>query len=238
MVRPQQIAPPQGWREAVVLEEGFLAAAPHLNCWNGQLLADWTAENHWLQRAYEKPQQLAIEFCSGNGAWIAERAQAEASYNWLAVERRFDRARKIQSKRYNQNIPNLAVAWGNAEHIVQHLIEEGSVERVFINFPDPWPKKRHHSRRLLLPPFINQLARIMAPQGELCFVTDDCDFAVATQALIDQDHHFENLYADGFVHHIEHYGSSTFEELWRSKGKQIRFHRWMRTQQRWQESHL
>jgi tRNA (guanine-N7-)-methyltransferase len=58
------------------------------------------------------------------------------------------------------------------------MLRPGSIRRVFILFPDPWPKARHHKRRIVEPGNLDQLARVMAPGAELRLATDDPDYAL------------------------------------------------------------
>ena len=223
-MRPQQVSPPEGWREALALEHGCLAMARHLGCWNQQLLPEWSGLDGRLLAAFPKKQPLHVEFCSGNGLWIAERAATHPDINWIAVERRFDRVRQICAKRANQKLDNLLVVWGEAELFSPHFLTDGCVDHIFINFPDPWPKNKHAHKRIMRPDFIAELIRLLRPEGKLAFVTDEEPFAVSTRALLDIEPHLCNCFApDGVRHEWAEYGDSTFEQLWRQKGLQIHY---------------
>lgn len=69
-------------------------------------------------------------------------------------------------------LSNVRVIAHDAVEVLTHAIAAGSFAAVHVFFPDPWPKKRHHKRRLLQPPFIAQLARVLAPAGTLRIATD------------------------------------------------------------------
>jgi tRNA (guanine-N7-)-methyltransferase len=231
-VRPSQIAPPEGWREQIAYEDGMLSIARHLPCWTGGLLPEWGGLQGKFFMSFPKQQPVAIEYCSGNGTWIAAQAKAHPEINWVAVERRFDRVRQICSKRKNEGLPNLAVVWGEAEIFSAHFLTDASIDAVFINFPDPWPKKKHAHKRIMRPDFIEDLQRILKTSGILTFVTDDPDFASSTREIMRVEAGLGNLYPElGYANELPDYGNSTFEALWRSKGKQIFYHRYARLRQ-------
>ena len=81
-----------------------------------------------------------IEYCSGNGDWILEKALQEPEKNWIAVEKRFDRIRKIWAKMKNKSIFNLLIVCGEAFTFTKNYLQANVIEHVYINFPDPWPK--------------------------------------------------------------------------------------------------
>ncbi len=165
---------------------------------------------------------LKVEYCSGNGSWIIERALEDRGSNYLAVEMRFDRARKIWSKLKNRGLSNLFVICGEAATFTSHYLPGGSVSEVFINFPDPFPKRRQAKHRLIGPHFLSQLERVMRPQGKLTFVTDDLPYLeLATASFLEQGGFLALFDPPHFVDQIPHYGSSFFDELWRSKGRKI-----------------
>lgn len=157
----------------------------------------------------------SIEFCSGNGDWIIERALSFPEKYFVAVEMRFDRVRKIWSKMHNCGVKNLLIVCGEARTFVKHHVPDKGVEDVFINFPDPWPKRRHAKHRLMQKSFLDELERILC--GNLTFVTDDDTYLKETQALLDSHPSFEGEVA--LI--LPNYGSSYFERLWREKGKEI-----------------
>src|ERR1700731_3962169 len=86
---------------------------------------------------------ICVEYCSGNGDWILERAKLNPEKNWIAVEKRFDRVQKIWSKLKNRGISNLFVVCGEAFTFTRFYLLNGAIEEVYINFPDPWPKHCH-----------------------------------------------------------------------------------------------
>jgi len=206
-MKPKDLKPPFSWKERRVLFEGSVLYVPE-------------------RLSYEKlelPKFNHIEYCSGNGDWIIEKAEESPDIQWLAVEKRFDRVRKIWSKRENKSIKNLTIACGKAETITKHFLKSGSVEKIFINFPDPWPKDRHAKHRIFQQPFIEQMARILAPGGELICATDDVDYSGQILAEVLGSKQFTSLFDPPIQSKCPGYGGSYFRDLWERLGRQIAF---------------
>jgi tRNA (guanine-N7-)-methyltransferase len=171
----------------------------------------------------ERP--ICLEYCSGNGAWIAAKAQAQPEYNWVAVERKFDRVRKIWAKTTKFQLNNLLMICGEGHRVTHHYLPNGSVHSVFINFPDPWPKQRHAKHRIVQVPFIEEVRRILCKGGTLTMVTDDVPHSQWMIKVLQCIPGFESVFPDPFyVTDYPDYGTSFFEDLWRQKGKAIHYH--------------
>jgi tRNA (guanine-N7-)-methyltransferase len=141
---------------------------------------------------------------------------------------KFKRVRKIWSKIKNLNLMNLVVLCGEAKHATKFYFSDQSVTGIYINFPDPWPKKRHAKNRLIDPSFIHELYRILKPQGKITIVTDDFNYSNEIIRLMSQVTGFTSLYAKGYTLNSEDYGTSYFDTLWRTKGKEIRLHEFIK----------
>lgn len=168
---------------------------------------------------------LRIEYCSGNGAWIAEKAIAHPDINWIAVEKKYSRAKKIGAKAKSHNLKNLMVIYGEAYLASSLYFKSESCEAAYINFPDPWPKRRHAKNRLIQPKFIDQVCRILKQNTLFTLVTDDPEYS--RQMLEEMRAHagFQSFLPEPYYStEYPGYGSSYFEQLWREKGKIIRYH--------------
>ncbi len=164
-----------------------------------------------------------VEYCSGNGAWAAARAADSPDVNWLAVEKKFDRARKIWLKAHNQNLPNLFVVYGDALDFTDHYLQEGSVFAAFVNFPDPWPKDKHAKHRLICPAFLDCLGSVLKLGAAVTLATDNDAYAgQMIEAFFQKKWHsrFEPPY---FKTVWPEYGDSYFKALWESKGLSIKY---------------
>lgn len=167
---------------------------------------------------FEKEQPIFIEYCSGNGQWIEERAKCFPQINWLAVEKRFDRARKIWLKSFKSALSNLFVACAEGLTFTRYYAPKAA--QIFINFPDPWPKRRHAPNRLICPPFLEALANIVAPGGKTICTTDDPQYASQMVKEFERSPLWkvcQNTTAPS------DYGRSFFYDLWLEKGKTIHY---------------
>ncbi|PIS00734.1 MAG: tRNA (guanosine(46)-N7)-methyltransferase TrmB [Chlamydiae bacterium CG10_big_fil_rev_8_21_14_0_10_35_9] len=175
-----------------------------------------------LSTIFQNENACHVEFCSGNGQWIIDKAKNEPDKNWIAVEKRFDRARKIWVKMHNENLSNLFVVLGSAQDFAKYYLRDNLVDGVFVNFPDPWPKKKHAKNRLFQSEFIRDLAAILKPQRTAFIVTDDETYK--GQVI---DHFLENIHfrpefpKPYFINNFEAYGQSFFNDLWVNKGRNI-----------------
>lgn len=168
---------------------------------------------------------VVVEYCSGNGAWIANKAQAHPNLNWVAVEMKFDRVRKIWSKIKNLQLNNLIVVCGEAFMVTSDYFPNESISDVYINFPDPWPKRRHAKNRLIQSAFADELSRILRKGKSLTFVTDDVPYSEWLIEVMVNHQDFTSIYPDPFYSTEDaNYGTSYFDQLWRSKGRAIRYH--------------
>lgn len=179
---------------------------------------------HW-ENLFGNLKPVRIEYCSGNGAWITSCASADPMSNWVAIEKRFDRVQKIWSKMKNNNLENLLAISGEGLLVTKQYFKSESVDEIFINFPDPWPKRKHAKNRIVQKPFVDEMYRILKKKGKVTIVTDDPDYSeIISQEMCPSNRFAPNFPKPHYVHELANYGTSYFEELWRSKGKSIRYH--------------
>jgi len=160
---------------------------------------------------------IHLEYCSGNGEWIADKALENPDINWIGVEIKFERVRQLFSKRHNREIDNLLIVCGEAHTFTREYLPDGSLDAIYINFPDPWPKGRHAKHRLVSPAFAKEVSRALKKDGTATLVTDDKPYFELIQSS----------FATGWTQlqaSLEEYGSSFFDRLWRSLNRTINIH--------------
>ena len=118
----------------------------------------------------EKP--VVFEIGSGKGDFIAAISLTHPEYNYLGIERVKTVAGMMAKKLVDQGNENVKVFPWNAELIFDE-IKEGFVEAIYLNFSDPWPKKKHEKRRLTFIKFLEQYYRILKKGGRLYFKSDN-----------------------------------------------------------------
>jgi tRNA (guanine-N7-)-methyltransferase len=224
-MKPKHLKYPFPWekREPLILDRVFYIPA---NYHEHQLFSfpDWEHPS-----LFGNTNPVHVEYCSGNGTWIAEKALQHPEINWLAVEIQFKRVRKIWSKIQNEKLPNLLVASGDANDLSRYYLRDSSVDAIYINFPDPWPKKRHAKHRIIQPSFINEMNRTIKKNGIITFVTDDPDYSMWTEDHLGRQDGLKTCHPSPYyITELPGYGTSYFENLWREKGKRIHYHQYER----------
>lgn len=159
-----------------------------------------------------------IEFCSGNGQWIVDRAKKDPTRIWLAVEKKFERARKIWQRTYKEKVDNVQVVCSEGLTFTRYYAPKA--DYAFINFPDPWPKRYHAIRRLIRLEFLQELLKIMELGGRVFCTTDDPRYANQMRSEFAKCPQWK-LFAD--VEDLPDYGESYFKDLWTLKGRTINY---------------
>lgn len=224
-MKPKDLKHPFSWdQRKIFLNDRVLFVPDYLESYEAFQFSGWEHSDY-----FGNHNPVYVEYCSGNGSWISQKASLYPEINWVAVEIRFDRVRKIWSKIKNLGLKNLFVVCGEGQRVTSHYFAGSTVDRIFINFPDPWPKTRHAKHRIINHTFIEEIFRILKPSGKLTMVTDDPDYSnLMTETVRDQSSlvsvHPEPYYAT----HLEGYGSSFFDQLWREKGKAIHYHQYVK----------
>lgn len=166
-----------------------------------------------LPEVFGNGNPVHLEYCSGNGEWIIARAKEHPEINWIAVEMWFERVRKIYSKRFNDGIENLFIVSGEGLTFSREYLADRSLDAVYVNFPDPWPKDRHAKHRIIQETFVKELKRTVKERGTVRFVTDDIPYR---NQMIREMEGWPQIDVND-----QNYGSSFFERLWRSHGLDI-----------------
>lgn len=119
------------------------------------------------------PVWLEIGF--GGGEHLVWQASQNPQVGLIGCEPFLNGVAKVLGEVDRQELNNIRLHNDDARQVIDWL-PAGQIERCFILFPDPWPKKRHAKRRLLTPDFLRELARVMKPGAELRFATDIADY--------------------------------------------------------------
>ncbi|NGX26907.1 MAG: tRNA (guanine-N(7)-)-methyltransferase [Chlamydiae bacterium] len=221
-MRPKNLKFPFTWEEREPLfYKGILIVPQYYDRHE-----EWEAPKN----LFSSDRPICIEYCSGNGHWVIEKAKKNPLQYWIAVEMQFDRVRKIWSKMHNQAIENLLVVCGEAETFTKYYLSGKSIDEIYVNFPDPWPKDRHAKHRLIQKSFVDELARVIKEEGMVTYVTDDAPYSTQMIEVMlahpKWKNHFPKPY---YVQDWEDYGSSWFKELWHEKGRDFFYIQFRRT---------
>lgn len=121
---------------------------------------------------FGRPAPVILEIGSGMGETTAELAAAAPEVNYVAVEVYAAGLGQLMLRAENESLGNLRLLRGDAVMLLEHHVAPDSLSGVRIFFPDPWPKKKHHKRRLIQPGFVRLLASRVAPGGIVHLATD------------------------------------------------------------------
>ena len=132
-------------------------------------------EHQEVMFPYEKLKELNhlhLELGCGKGAFIVNMAKKHEDVFYLAIEKNVTCAGMTAKALVEQGIKNVKLMYIDGEKVIDEL-NDNSVKVLFLNFSDPWPKKRHEKRRLTYEGFINKYVRILEKGGEIRFKTDN-----------------------------------------------------------------
>lgn len=122
--------------------------------------------------AFQKDQPLHIEIGTGKGRFITGMAKANPDINYIGIELSDSVIVTALDRIIEEELPNIKLMNVNANDL-QNFFEKGEVDRVYLNFSDPWPKTRHAKRRLTFKSFLEIYENILVKNGEIHFKTDN-----------------------------------------------------------------
>jgi len=128
---------------------------------------------------------LRIEIGVGNSDFLVRVARSAPGFNYLGFEYSRKRVFKFLKKVDLAGIDCIRILRVNATEVLDRICAPGSVDHVYINHPDPWPKRRHARKRLVIPENAALLAKLLAPGGGMSLRTDAADYARQMLAVLD-----------------------------------------------------
>ena len=177
-------------------------------------------KGHW-QDCFARQQPIHLEVGSGKGQFIVEMAKAHPEINYIAMEIQTSVAVRILERQLEDPVDNLQILNANGSKISEYFAP-GEIDRVYLNFSDPWPKKRHAKRRLTSPEFLKEYQTILPKYGEIHFKTDNRGlFEYSLCSMSQYGMSFVGVWLD--LHHSDFEGNimTEYEEKFSAKGQPI-----------------
>jgi tRNA (guanine-N7-)-methyltransferase len=149
-----------------------------------------------LAAIFGRRAPVALEIGFGNGEALVAMAIANPENDYLGIEVHRPGVGHLLRGLAAQDLPNVRVVCVDANEVLARL-PDNSLSAVYMFFPDPWPKKRHHKRRLVQPVFVETIRRKLAIGGLCCLATDWEEYAAHMLAVLSPVEGFENTAGAG-----------------------------------------
>ena len=151
-----------------------------------------------FREIFGRTAPVVVEIGSGMGETTARIAAENPHNDYLAIEVHAPGVGSLLKQLEENGSTNVRVAQHDAVEVVREMVPPGSLAGIHVFFPDPWPKKRHHKRRLIQPAFAALLASRLAPGGYLHVATDWQEYAEHVLAVLQQTSGLRNT-AEAFA---------------------------------------
>jgi tRNA (guanine-N7-)-methyltransferase len=159
-----------------------------------------------------------VEIGSGKGKFLLELAASHPDRDILAVERAGKYHRLCCDRAARRGIDNVRLLRTTAEDLLYRLLKPESVASLYVLFPDPWPKKRHHKRRLIKPEVVAAMGEALRPGGRLLVKTDHSGYAEVIAEVLGSAAGFSQIDVNAAFTGLPETG---FEHKYRDQGKTI-----------------
>lgn len=126
-----------------------------------------------VEDIFPRPAPFDLDIGSGEGAFLEAMAARHPERNFLGLERLLARVRKVCRHIAQKELTNARMMRIESYYAIKNLLPLASVSIAHVSFPDPWPKRYHHRRRLIQASFLRELHAVLIPGGELRIKTDD-----------------------------------------------------------------
>ncbi len=180
----------------------------------------------WGQDVFGRQSPLCVEIGTGYGDFMIDYCARYPHVNFVGMDYRFRRSFELARKLSKIDNKNFRYLRARGERI-KYMFSEGEVDSIFYFFPDPWPKTRHHKKRLFQKTFLESAYQVLRPQGKIFIKTDHDGYADWMEKEISQTTLFRPLFAtrDLRLEHPEHFLSgfqTKFEKIFIAQGTKIK----------------
>jgi len=185
----------------------------------------WPAD--WAQ-LFGRVAPLLVDLGFGGGDSLVSLAQENPGANVLGIEISLPSLRRGARKLLNGGLSNARVLQGDSFTSLRLLFQPQSISGVTINFPDPWPKARHESRRVINPSFLELLASKMLHNAPLNIATDHEAYQEAIETYLSESPYFKSSTNEPYVLSVENRRQTKYERIALSEGRIPRYYLWQR----------
>ena len=192
----------------VVEDPFFLDVNEHLN---------WQDE-------FRNSQPIKLEVGFGMGDFLVEMAIRDPNSNFVGVDFSQNGIQKLLIRVNNLNLNNIRVIYGDVRKKIPLLFHDGELDTVYINFPDPWPRKRHFKRRLVKPELVKLVSRKLAPDGHIYIATDSEPYASEMLEYLNSEPLLQNKSPEsGIIINRDHLPKTKYEKSFIYAGDKIHY---------------
>jgi tRNA (guanine-N7-)-methyltransferase len=184
---------------------------------------------HSADDIFGNDHPLEIDLGCGDGSFLIEMAQHYPERNFLGIERLLGRVRGVCKRIQELGLTNVMVLRLESQYALDYLLAPSSVSRLHLLCPDPWPKARHHKRRLVQQEFLHILQKTLSPGGEFLFKTDHPEYY---EWVLEEIELFNKnspssafkckLWPEEGAQGSFFYPKTDFQQLWEGQGKKVR----------------
>ncbi len=176
---------------------------------------------HDFSAIFDRQAPCTLEIGFGMGDSLLAEAQAHPEQNFIGIEVHRPGVGALFQGLKRHELNHVRVFNTDAIDVLRDAIMDASLDRVCLFFPDPWPKRRHHKRRIVQPDFVRLVVSKLKPGGFFHLATDWEDYAVHMLEVLEQESALENTAGlEGYVDHIER-PSTKFERRGKALGHGI-----------------
>ena len=179
-----------------------------------------------VEAMFGRRAPVVLEIGYGNGDFLVRMAREQPERDFLGVEIAWASTTRALSRVRRSGLTNVRLLQGDAVFLLRRVLPADALDAVVINFSDPWPKPRHHGRRLIQPGFLETLFQAMQPGAPLTIATDHAEYADWIAETLEAQNRFENTRASTRVDAIPGRSPTRYEAKALRAGVPIHYFLW------------
>ncbi len=146
-----------------------------------------------LDAFFERAAPVEVDLGCGKGRFLLAHASAHPELNMLGTDIQCGRLQKIRSRAERAALTHIRLLHTDTDYALEYLLPRDSVRTFYLFFPDPWPKRKHHRRRLVQPDFLTRVHRALKPGGDIHIATDHADYFQHIRQVVLADSRFASV---------------------------------------------
>jgi len=170
-----------------------------------------------LDGVIDPARPVELDVGCGKGRFLLARARAFPATQFIGLERESARLARIDLTARREGLENVHLLRADAIAALTLHLPANLADAIYFFFPDPWPKRRHHRRRLFTPLFLDAVRRVLKPGGCFHLATDQADYFEMMQESLSGDYRFEAIETFQRQSHEQ----TDFEVIFRGKNQTI-----------------